>query len=88
MRQESDNMINTIAGLPNSCSRCGKKCTAELGWYAENIDAARAGGGICSDCAMPPTIPPTVTTYTKAETTTLSATPAPHSAKRKAKKAL
>lgn len=41
-------MIKTKRGLPNTCSICEKPCTEF--WYAENTDAARAGGGLCADC--------------------------------------
>ena len=49
-------MQKTVAGLPNSCSVCGKALTREDGWYAEHDDAARSGVGICADCnALKPT---------------------------------
>jgi len=42
--------IHTSVGLPNTCSRCGTPCDAEMGWYAPNLDAARAGGGVDEKC--------------------------------------
>lgn len=48
-------MVLTKAGLPNTCSVCAKTVTKDEGWYAENEDAARAGGGVCADhVAVPP----------------------------------
>lgn len=47
-------MIKTQRGLPNTCSKCGRKVTAQEGWYAEHDDAARAGLGVCADCAGVP----------------------------------
>lgn len=44
-------MIQTSVGLPNTCSRCGKRCTGQ--WWAEHEDAARAGAGLCDGCAQP-----------------------------------
>lgn len=38
----------TSVGLPNTCSRCGALVDVETGWYAPNVDAARAGGGVCA----------------------------------------
>lgn len=43
------NFIETTAGLPNTCSNCGKP--AGKRWYAENVDQARSGLGLCADCA-------------------------------------
>ena len=85
-------MEYTLAGLPNSCSRCAKKCTAATGWYADNVDAARAGAGLCAECAMPAKVlPPTpsVTTVTPTETNVLTAEIVikPSATVRKAKKA-
>lgn len=40
-------MLNTKIGLPNTCSLCGEKVDVEMGWWAENEDVARSGGGIC-----------------------------------------
>ena len=91
-------MEYTLAGLPNSCSHCAKKCTTQTGWYAENVDAARAGAGLCAECAMPakvlpppmPPIPtPSVTTVTPTETNVLTAEIVikPSATVRKAKKA-
>jgi hypothetical protein len=40
----------TSVGLPNTCSRCGDPCDEETGWYAKNLDAARAGGGVDEKC--------------------------------------
>ena len=45
-------MQKTVAGLPNSCSVCGKPLTREDGWYAEHDDAARSGGGMCANCIV------------------------------------
>ena len=42
-------MIKTAVGLPNTCSRCGRRCTGE--WWAEHEDAARSGTGLCDECA-------------------------------------
>ena len=88
-------MIYTLAGLPNSCSRCARKCTTQTGWYAENVDAARAGAGLCAECAMPakvlPQTPPTptVTAVTPTEMNILTAAVPikPSATVRKAKKA-
>lgn len=44
-------MIETIRGLPNTCSKCRAPRTREEGWYAEHVDAARAGRGLCPACA-------------------------------------
>ena len=44
-------MIKTGVGLPNTCSRCGKRCTGK--WWAEHEDAARSGAGLCDECAAP-----------------------------------
>jgi hypothetical protein len=46
-------MMETVAGLPNSCSKCAKKITTEQTWFADNADAARAGAGLCNTCAYP-----------------------------------
>lgn len=46
-------MIETRRGLPNTCSQCGEQ--AGPTWWAENVDAARAGQGLCRDCAFPET---------------------------------
>jgi hypothetical protein len=52
-------MIQTAIGLPNTCSRCGRRCTGE--WWAEHEDAARAGAGLCDGCAsVPPVLPEVV----------------------------
>lgn len=52
-------MIRTHAGLPNSCSQCGKPISAEM-WWATSDDAARAGAGVCDACQAPPVpTPPT-----------------------------
>jgi hypothetical protein len=50
-------MIKTAVGLPNTCSRCGRRCTGE--WWAEHEDAARSGTGLCDECAQPaaPAVP-------------------------------
>lgn len=42
-------MIETHLGLPNTCSRCGRP--AGPTWWADTVDAARAGQGLCADCA-------------------------------------
>jgi len=42
-------MIETSAGLPNTCSECGTDPGAT--WFAENEDQARSGGGLCKNCA-------------------------------------
>jgi hypothetical protein len=39
----------TRAGLPNTCSECGKDVGPS--WFAPNDDAAAAGGGVCTECA-------------------------------------
>ena len=44
-------MIHTSVGLPNTCSRCGKRCISQ--WWAEHEDAARSGSGLCDECAAP-----------------------------------
>jgi len=41
--------IKTKAGLPNTCSKCGAPIMGE--WYAESIDHARSGLGLCAKCA-------------------------------------
>jgi hypothetical protein len=41
-------MIETTRGLPNTCSICGRPC--DVTWWANNIDQARAGGGVCTKC--------------------------------------
>lgn len=42
-------MIETKAGLPNTCSECG---TPQAGtWYAASVDMARSGQGLCATCA-------------------------------------
>jgi hypothetical protein len=46
-----DGMIITAAGLPNSCSVCGRVIAGDL-WYARSEDAARSGGGFCADDAQ------------------------------------
>lgn len=43
-------MTETAKGLPNTCHDCGQP--AGPVWYAEHEDAARAGGGVCRDCAV------------------------------------
>lgn len=45
------NMIETKAGLPNTCWQCGSE-PGET-WYAANEDAARSGKGKCGNCAFP-----------------------------------
>jgi hypothetical protein len=44
-------LIVTSKGLPNTCSNCATLC--ENTWSAENEDQARAGQGICANCAKP-----------------------------------
>ncbi len=41
-------MIETHAGLPNTCHDCGEPQTET--WFAPSVDAAIAGGGICAPC--------------------------------------
>lgn len=41
-------MIETKAGLPNTCHDCGAPQTDT--WFAASVDAAIAGGGICAAC--------------------------------------
>ncbi len=41
-------MIETHAGLPNTCHDCGVPQTET--WFAPSVDAAIAGGGICAPC--------------------------------------
>ncbi len=41
-------MIETHAGLPNTCHDCGEPQTET--WFATSVDAAIAGGGICAPC--------------------------------------
>jgi hypothetical protein len=43
------NYIETAAGLPNTCSQCGERPGSR--WYAENVDQARSGLGLCARCA-------------------------------------
>lgn len=43
-------MLKTKAGLPNTCSNCGKQVVE---WYAPSIDMARSGNGLCEKCAFP-----------------------------------
>ena len=42
-------LIETRAGLPNTCSQCGKEPGDS--WFATSDDAARSGAGVCSSCA-------------------------------------
>lgn len=44
-------MRETTAGLPNTCSRCGRDPGPS--WYAASEDAALAGQGVCADCHAP-----------------------------------
>ncbi|MCI0363681.1 MAG: hypothetical protein L0219_07340 [Phycisphaerales bacterium] len=44
-------LIKTSRGLPNTCSNCGGDPGAF--WFAANDDQARAGQGLCKDCAYP-----------------------------------
>ena len=44
-------LIETEAGLPNTCSKCGKPVEGK--WFAESVDHARAGLGLCAECANP-----------------------------------
>jgi hypothetical protein len=46
------NLIETRAGLPNTCSKCGQPIAGA--WFAPNIDAARSGQGQCYQCAGQP----------------------------------
>jgi|GEM_PF-6816584 len=46
-------MQKTVAGLPNSCSVCGAPVSAVDGWFAENEDVARSGGGVCGKHVSP-----------------------------------
>lgn len=48
-------MIETTKGLPNTCSCCGQPPGSS--WYAENVDQARAGQGVCASCLTPPSPP-------------------------------
>lgn len=48
--------ILTKAGLPNTCSICAKTVTKDEGWYADNEDQARAGGGVCADHVSVPAV--------------------------------
>lgn len=58
----------TKAGLPNTCSVCAKTVTKDEGWYAENEDTARAGGGVCADhVSVPPHAEPADADAAKAE---------------------
>lgn len=41
-------MIQTTAGLPNRCTRCGAGPLTT--WWAETVDHARAGIGYCDTC--------------------------------------
>jgi len=43
-------MIETRAGLPNSCSVCGRMMPGPT-WWARDVDAARSGLGMCEDAA-------------------------------------
>lgn len=52
-------MIQTSAGLPNSCSQCGKRIVNGM-WWAEHVDAARTGSGVCDDCHAPKSPPQTI----------------------------
>jgi hypothetical protein len=45
-------VIETIKGLPNTCSNCGNDAGAT--WFAPNVDVALSGGGLCDSCANPP----------------------------------
>jgi hypothetical protein len=40
----------TKAGLPNSCSNCGRPVDPSEGWYAEHDDGAKAGDALCGTC--------------------------------------
>ena len=42
-------MIRTTKGMPNTCSNCGAGPLEEC--WAESEDHARAGLGLCKDCA-------------------------------------
>lgn len=42
-------LIETRAGLPNTCTECGTLIADT--WHAPTLDAARAGQGRCADCA-------------------------------------
>ena len=48
-------MVKTTAGLPNTCSKCGKK--PGEAWFAPHEDAARSGQGLCTECATPTATP-------------------------------
>lgn len=41
-------MKKTSAGIPNTCTMCGKPQAAA--WYAKNEDEAIAGIGYCEQC--------------------------------------
>lgn len=45
-------MIQTTAGLPNSCSQCGTPVATSSFWFAPNEDGARAGAGVCQACTL------------------------------------
>ena len=44
-------MHATKVGLPNSCTKCGKKLTRK--WWVEDDEQAMAGQGYCERCAGP-----------------------------------
>ena len=44
-------MMETTAGLPNSCYQCATPVTTGS-WFARNIDEARSGKGFCADCLV------------------------------------
>lgn len=41
-------MIETTRGLPNTCWICGEP--AGETWWADSVDAARSGQGVCERC--------------------------------------
>lgn len=43
-------MIRTTKGMPNTCSNCGAGPLEEC--WAETVDHARAGLGLCEACAL------------------------------------
>lgn len=44
-------MIETRAGLPNSCTVCGRMMPGPT-WWAAHVDAARSGLGMCEEAAL------------------------------------
>jgi hypothetical protein len=44
-----EELKETRAGLPNTCSKCGKEVGAS--WFAANDESALAGAGLCANCA-------------------------------------